>query len=587
MKNKCYLRTVFVALIALLAGSAYADNRSGVVPRFGEGDEFNSEGEYEWVKDASTLKAGDELIFVYQNATDGPVAMGKKNYSNFAVQAVGYTVAGDKKSIEVTSEAAINVCAIKLEGEAGSWSFKTKYGYLVSESGSGRNLKVTGEIGPLAQSSIVIADNGDATIKFAGEGSNKIIKYYYLNGTYVSNENFSCYPETSSSFYNLIQIYRKASKNVVPTIKFTPESNTVVYNTDVTISVKGAENFTYKLNGGEDVTVSGETATVKITTATTIEVTATNEYGTSNVTATYNVKPFMTFDNPAVDITYGDNYNKQEVNVEGFNGKLVYSSSDENIVKFHGNNVIDILSSGVVTITATAQATETSEENSASYVLRINMPADVTPAEDIIADSFDYCEGKLPDGDVWSGTVGSVKPKSNDWIFSSSVYAGNQCLVFNSSLYLRASATKTEFTLNGSTTLSFDIAPWVNGTTKELCTVTVELTNATFSDGNTKKTFNVDELNVGWNNMTFEITGNSDKVKVLIEGTKRFFLDNFKVGNPAIPACEINLSFGSAGYLTWVATDNIDFENTEGVTAYQITDATAAGITAQEVAKVP
>ncbi|MDD7319066.1 MAG: Ig-like domain-containing protein, partial [Prevotella sp.] len=49
----------------------------------------------------------------------------------------------------------------------------------------------------------------------------------------------------------------------------------------------------------------------------------------------------------------------------------------------------------------------------------------------------------------------------------------------------------------------------------------------------------------------------------------------------------VKLSFGSAGYLTWVATDNIDFENTEGVTAYQITDATAAGITAQEVAKVP
>jgi hypothetical protein len=59
------------------------------------------------------------------------------------------------------------------------------------------------------------------------------------------------------------------------------------------------------------------------------------------------------------------------------------------------------------------------------------------------------------------------------------------------------------------------------------------------------------------------------------------------VGGGAQPAHEINLTFSSAGYLTWVATADIDFSQTEGVTAYQITEATPQGITAEEVQKAP
>ena len=76
-------------------------------------------------------------------------------------------------------------------------------------------------------------------------------------------------------------------------------------------------------------------------------------------------------------------------------------------------------------------------------------------------------------------------------------------------------------------------------------------------------------------------------VTINFHGSSQFFLDNVVVGGGAQPAHEINLTFSSAGYLTWVATADIDFANTDGVTAYQITEATSQKITMEEVDKVP
>lgn len=293
----------------------------------------------------------------------------------------------------------------------------------------------------------------------------------------------------------------------------------------------------------------------------------------------------ISFAESVVEITYGDNYNKQAATTEGYSGSLVYTSSDESVVKFHGNNVIDILGHGTVTITATAPATDTTEESSATYTLKVYEPADAVEGQtELLNETFDDCAGDEPKegfGGNSSGFTGIPSSLTDaGWVF-------NYCQAGKG--YLKVSSTNNtgivttpELDLNGQSTFSFEIAPWVG----ETANVTIYLENATFEDGTTtSKTFNDLEQST-WKTKTFDIIGNGN-VKIMIAATRRVFIDNFVVGGGAQPAHEINLTFSSAGYLTWVATADIDFSQTPGVTAYQITEATTQKITAEEVDKVP
>lgn len=80
----------------------------------------------------------------------------------------------------------------------------------------------------------------------------------------------------------------------------------------------------------------------------------------------------VSFDRTNDEITYGDNYNLQLASIEGSSDELVYTSSDETKVRFHGNNIIDILAPGTVKITAKIPHTIYSAE----YELKINKPSD-------------------------------------------------------------------------------------------------------------------------------------------------------------------------------------------------------------------
>lgn len=306
-------------------------------------------------------------------------------------------------------------------------------------------------------------------------------------------------------------------------------------------------------------------------------------------------KPTISFAESVVEITYGDNYNKQAATVEGFSGNLVYTSSDESVVKFHGNNVIDVLGPGTVTITATAPATDTTSKSSASYTLKIYEPADATEGTTLALDEhFNDCESSRPDpenfGDKgWNGTNQFKSlPETCNWTVDGTASpAGNGCLKLGTGTSA-GDATSPSFTLNGTAPLTFDIAPWTSsgdGTITGSKSVTVTLANAKFEDGNATKTVG-NPFSIGWNHFEYNITG-SGEVTVNFHGSSQFFLDNVVVGGGAQPAHEINLTFSSAGYLTWVATADIDFSLTADVTAYQITEATSQKITMEEVDKVP
>ena len=403
------------------------------------------------------------------------------------------------------------------------------------------------------------------------------------------------------------------SEEVTAEYTINQESSALSYNpTEYTITI--GDDFTApEVNKPEDyngtITYSSDNTDVAEVDATTGEVTI-KAVGEANITASgtetehyaaatasYKITvskktSAVSFAEAVVEITYGDNYNKQAATTEGVNGNLVYTS-DKSIVKFHGNNVIDILGPGTVTITATAPATDTTEESSATYTLKIYEPADKVEGATLALDEhFDDCIADVPNENKWWGSNDfKALPDGNGWSVSNPTNAaGNGCLKVGTSN--GGTATSPSFTLDGTTSFSFDVAPWLaptEGHAIEAGTITVTLDNATFNDGSNSISLNIVDDLTAWQftNKQYEIKGTGESVTIQFSSGARFFLDNVVVGGGAQPAHEINLTFSSAGYLTWVATADIDFSQTEGVTAYQITEATPKKITMVEVDKVP
>ena len=354
---------------------------------------------------------------------------------------------------------------------------------------------------------------------------------------------------------------------------------------------------TYSSDNTEVAEVDAETGAVTVKGAGTATITATGtateHYAEATAFYTLTVKKqasSVSFAEPVVEITYGDNYDKQKATAEGFSGDLVYSSSDESVVKFHGNGVIDVLGPGTVTITATAPATETTEESSATYKLKIYEPADASEGvTEVLNEDFSSCKAEIAS---WGGN-NQFDPIPTDLLGWETSYcqASLGYLKFGTSNNAGV-ATSPAFSVVGEAPLSFALAPWIANNKTENATVTVSLTNATFDNENSSIELSTKDL--AQREFTtfdqYKIVGNSEAVQITFTsggGYERFFLDNVVVGGGAQPAHEINLKFSSAGYLTWVATADIDFTQTTGVTAYKITEATPKKITMVEVDKVP
>lgn len=390
-----------------------------------------------------------------------------------------------------------------------------------------------------------------------------------------------------------------------PAFTYDPAEYEITIGDDFTAPVLGKAadydgTITYSSDNTEVAEVDAETGAVTVKGAGTATITATGtateHYAEATAFYTLTVKKqasSVSFADPVVEITYGDNYDKQKATAEGFSGDLVYTSSDKSVVKFHGNGVIDVLGPGTVTITATAPATETTEESSATYTLKIYEPADAVEGAALSLDEhFNDCDGSRPadnpDVKGWNGTNQfKALPETCNWtVVGTASPAGNGCLKLGTST-AAGDTTSPSLTLNGTAPLTFDIAPWTSSSDGSITgskSVTVTLTNATFEDDSTTKTVG-NPFTIGWNHFEYDITGSGD-VTINFHGSSQFFLDNVVVGGGAQPAHEINLKFSSAGYLTWVATADIDFAHTAGVTAYKITEATPKKITMVEVDKV-
>ena len=236
---------------------------------------------YELVTDASTLKAGDELIIGSVDKTglvDAKAMSTTQNKNNRADD--GLTVNKDG-----TVTPSSNIATIVLEGEEDAWLFRTTngnettdntnaLGYLYAPGGGNYMRTATLEkAGDKAKATVSIDDAGNATIVFNlaesgdyAEHPRNIIRHNESSNLY------SCYAD-NSTVTGAVQLYRKVTST--ETVKGDVNKDGHVTIADVTALVNiilGKDDTTPYLydhgaadvNGDEGITIADVTALVNI-----------------------------------------------------------------------------------------------------------------------------------------------------------------------------------------------------------------------------------------------------------------------------------------------------------------------------------
>lgn len=162
---------------------------------------------YELVADATTLKAGDEIVFVNIGSakvsgvvTNFAQAMAAKGNNIF--NATDITV-NDDNTILSNAETSI----FTLEGTDGAWSFKLGSEYLAATGMGTQNYLGTSTIVEDASTATIVINEGEASVTFASSNRN-VLSHNFNSG----NARFSCY----SAKQNGLQIYRKVTSSEEP-----------------------------------------------------------------------------------------------------------------------------------------------------------------------------------------------------------------------------------------------------------------------------------------------------------------------------------------------------------------------------------
>lgn len=240
-------------------------------------------GDFMLVTDASTLNAGDEIIFV--NATSGSAyAMGDQNTNNrpgVSVTVNSGPSVSDADDIEIFT----------LEGGTGAWYFKANKltpGYLYAASSGNNYLRTETTADNNAKATISI-DSNVASITFQGDNTRNQLKYN------SQNHIFSCYASGQQPVY----IYRRTTTPKVKTPTFSPDPS-VTYTSAQTVTISSATEgatIVYSVNNGEMQSALSP-VTITVSSTSDIEAYATlTGYDDSDVaTATYtiNLSPSLT-----------------------------------------------------------------------------------------------------------------------------------------------------------------------------------------------------------------------------------------------------------------------------------------------------
>lgn len=184
------------------------------------------DNKYELVTDASTLKAGDEILIAYVD-DDGATVMGEQKSNNRAGVAA---IVNEDNTITPNSDAQ----TIMLEEDAeNGWYFNVGTGYLYASSSSANQLKTENAIDDNGNAKATIAiDSNNATIIFQGNNTRNLMRFNPNNGSPL----FACYALSAETGF-LPQIYRKVSSTETPSGNVNGDTDGKVDIADVTALV--------------------------------------------------------------------------------------------------------------------------------------------------------------------------------------------------------------------------------------------------------------------------------------------------------------------------------------------------------------
>lgn len=303
------------------------------------------EGTWILVTDASSLKAGDEIIIA---SKDENYALSRTQNGNNRGQV---EITKTDNTITATTEA--QVLTLQAGTKEGTLALYTGAGYLHAASSTNNYLRTETTLSDNSSWIISIAD-GAATLTAQGTNSRNTL---FHNS---SSKIFSCYASTTTT-QKAIALYKKVDPNAVVEPVFTPVAGEYYGTQSVTIScaTAGAEVY-YTLNGTDPTSTSTKyTGAISITATTTVKAVAIKgENSSAVVSATYTIlAPLATmqaiFDKATavggtatpVHITMNNWVvtgvkNNNVYVTDGTKGLIIYTAS-------HGFNVGDILSGTV------------------------------------------------------------------------------------------------------------------------------------------------------------------------------------------------------------------------------------------------
>ena len=158
------------------------------------------DNKYELVTDASTLKAGDEILIAYVD-DDGATVMGEQKSNNRAGVAA---IVNEDNTITPKSDA--QTIMLEIDAENG-WNFNVGTGYLYASSSTANQLKTESAIDANGNAKATIAiESNNATIIFQGNNTRNLMRFNPNNGSPL----FACYALSAETGF-LPQIYRKVT----------------------------------------------------------------------------------------------------------------------------------------------------------------------------------------------------------------------------------------------------------------------------------------------------------------------------------------------------------------------------------------
>lgn len=301
------------------------------------------EGTWILITDASSLKAGDEIIIA---SKDENYALSMTQNGNNRGQV---EITKTDNTITATTEA--QVLTLQTGTKEGTLALSTGDGYLYAASTSKNYLRTETTLSDNSSWKVTIAADGTATLIAQGENTKNTLYYN------KSSKIFSCYDTEQQP----IAIYKKVDPNAVVEPVFTPAAGEYYGTQSVTLScaTAGAEVY-YTLDGIDPTSASTKyTGAISIASTTTIKAVAIKgENSSAVVSATYTIlAPLATmqaiFDKATavggtatpVHITMNNWVvtgvkNNNVYVTDGTKGLIIYTAS-------HGFNVGDILSGTV------------------------------------------------------------------------------------------------------------------------------------------------------------------------------------------------------------------------------------------------